>query len=600
MMTHYAVLDVPVDSDSDTIRKAYRAALKRYHPDLHEGDPAAEVHSKRIIDAYNVLKDADKRAIYDEELTRRAQQKRRLFLITVLISAGIACGGSFAALWLAQTPPKTVTAALPSPEPADRSDSNAAKTARDARPDAPSVDSPRPPAQSVVASAPEPIATPSRSSNTASERPASLAQHPRHTAQAAPEWVVKGGEAHSSAMAPPPAVEAKELSPANPEPVRFIPAEPASVPEKIASAEPASLAPAPSLEPGLPPSVIAALEPPAPPAAGFGAAPSASPLPAPRQEVAWADIETSRDVEAIWKFIEEAPSAYHAALAARRLESLIETTDDVVGLESLRATADAAIAEQIQRRLDILTGPKDIVTGTITEQPADTVSAQAEPAPDDTAASPAPAQDPSADPAMAPQPKEAEKHIKNGLAALKAGNLDKALAAFDTAIRLDAFSARAFLHRAAAWESKGALDQALADYNAALELDSANVAALQGRGLLWGRRGDFEQALFDTERAVRANFGNAKAYRDRGMIWLEMGRYNRAIADFSRAVSIDPDLASAYVGRGKAFLKKGDTITATVNFDKAARRDASAAKTYRELMKMQKDASIHQEARPPR
>jgi len=596
MMTHYDILEVPVGADSETIRKAYRAALKRYHPDLHEGNPAAEVQSKRIIDAYNVLKDPDQRAAYDEQLTSRAQQKRRLFLITVLISAGIACGGSFAALWLAQTPPKTVTASLPSPEPADRSDSHASKTASDAKPDAPLVDSPRPPERSIAASAPQPIATPSRSSNTAPEPPASSSK----VATAAPEWVVKGGEAHSSAAAPPPLAGAKELSPPHPEPVRFIPVEPARVPEKIAPAKPASLAPAPSLEPGLPPSVVAALEPRTPPAPELGTAPSPAPLPVPRQEVAWADIEKSRDIEAIWKFIEEAPSAYHAALAERRLEGLIETTDDVVGLEALRAAADDAIARQIQRRLDILTGPKDTATGTITAPPAETVSAQAEPAPDDTAALPAPAQDVPADPVTAAQPREAEKHIKSGLAALKSGNSDKALAAFDTAIRLDASNARAYLHRAAAWESKGALDQAFADYNAALERDSANAAALQGRGLLWGRRGDFDQALFDVERAVRIDFGNAKAHRDRGTIWLEMGRYNRAIADFSRAVTLDPDLASAYVGRGKAFLKKGDTITASVNFDKASRRDAAAAKTYRELMKMQKDASVQQDARPPR
>jgi curved DNA-binding protein CbpA len=77
MMTHYDILEVPAVADSEAIRKAYRAALKKYHPDLHEGDPAAELYSKRIIDAYNALKDPDQRAVYDEQLARRAQDHRR-------------------------------------------------------------------------------------------------------------------------------------------------------------------------------------------------------------------------------------------------------------------------------------------------------------------------------------------------------------------------------------------------------------------------------------------------------------------------------------------------------------------------------------------
>lgn len=97
MKTHYDVLGVPFGADFETIRAAYRKALKAYHPDLHEGNAAAELISKKIIDAYAALKHPEQRAQYDEYVLRR-RQRHRLVLITAILSAGLACGGSLALL----------------------------------------------------------------------------------------------------------------------------------------------------------------------------------------------------------------------------------------------------------------------------------------------------------------------------------------------------------------------------------------------------------------------------------------------------------------------------------------------------------------------
>ena len=94
MKTHYDVLGVPFGADYETIKAAYRKALKVYHPDLHEGNANAERLSKQIIDAHAVLKDPDQRALYDEYILHRGQQRRRLFLITLMLTVGLACGGT--------------------------------------------------------------------------------------------------------------------------------------------------------------------------------------------------------------------------------------------------------------------------------------------------------------------------------------------------------------------------------------------------------------------------------------------------------------------------------------------------------------------------
>lgn len=61
----YTVLGVPRDADEDTIKKAFRKLAVQYHPDKNPGK-AAEAKFKEINQAYEVLSDKQKRALYDE------------------------------------------------------------------------------------------------------------------------------------------------------------------------------------------------------------------------------------------------------------------------------------------------------------------------------------------------------------------------------------------------------------------------------------------------------------------------------------------------------------------------------------------------------
>lgn len=63
---YYNVLGVKRDSSADDIKKAYRKLARKYHPDLHPNDGAAEAKFKDINEAYEVLGDADKRQKYDQ------------------------------------------------------------------------------------------------------------------------------------------------------------------------------------------------------------------------------------------------------------------------------------------------------------------------------------------------------------------------------------------------------------------------------------------------------------------------------------------------------------------------------------------------------
>jgi len=62
---YYATLGVAKDASAEEIKKAYRKLAMKYHPDRNPGDKKAEAKFKEVNEAYDVLKDAEKRAAYD-------------------------------------------------------------------------------------------------------------------------------------------------------------------------------------------------------------------------------------------------------------------------------------------------------------------------------------------------------------------------------------------------------------------------------------------------------------------------------------------------------------------------------------------------------
>jgi molecular chaperone DnaJ len=62
---YYELLGVSRDASEADIKKAYRKKAVQFHPDKHQGDKAMEEKFKEVSEAYEVLKDADKRAAYD-------------------------------------------------------------------------------------------------------------------------------------------------------------------------------------------------------------------------------------------------------------------------------------------------------------------------------------------------------------------------------------------------------------------------------------------------------------------------------------------------------------------------------------------------------
>jgi Flp pilus assembly protein TadD len=182
--------------------------------------------------------------------------------------------------------------------------------------------------------------------------------------------------------------------------------------------------------------------------------------------------------------------------------------------------------------------------------------------------------------------------MKDGNAALARGQYDKAIAAFDDAIRLEPGQAAAYGNRAFAHWSKGQAELAIRDYGEALARDPRNHGIRFNRAVAYNRIGDYEKARADLNEVIRAEPANVAALNSRcwshallgnlddaladcnealrlapkdvnaldsrGFVHLKSGRLQRAVSDYDAALRIDPKLATSLYGRGIARIGRGD------------------------------------------
>ena len=150
------------------------------------------------------------------------------------------------------------------------------------------------------------------------------------------------------------------------------------------------------------------------------------------------------------------------------------------------------------------------------------------------------------------------------------GQVDRALALLNEAVRLEPLNAVPLIERAyIVAHYNGDLANAIMDFDKALALAPDNVEALLGRGDALGRTGDFARSLADLDRAIVLAPGDTRAHVMRGLANARRNDAQSAATDYDAALRLDPRNTDALVNRAALYSLAGQQDKAIADLDAA-------------------------------
>jgi Tfp pilus assembly protein PilF len=132
--------------------------------------------------------------------------------------------------------------------------------------------------------------------------------------------------------------------------------------------------------------------------------------------------------------------------------------------------------------------------------------------------------------------------------------------------------AKAYLTRAATWESDGYPANALADYDQAIATAPQMAEAYEARAYHWRLQNQPDRAIADASSMIELLPANdASGHMLRAELRLNTGDYRGAVADYSEALERDPKRWPAYGGRGVALAALNEEDQALPDLDRAVK-----------------------------
>lgn len=142
------------------------------------------------------------------------------------------------------------------------------------------------------------------------------------------------------------------------------------------------------------------------------------------------------------------------------------------------------------------------------------------------------------DEALKLNPQNAQAYRWRAVALVKTGDLDGGLRDLTEAIRFDPKSSVYFLMRAKIFAAQHNPPATLDDLNKVIELNPKDAEGYSLRATMYMRTGDNEKALAEANRAIQLDPNNVAAYSCRLNVYTRMKRYNDAEADLKTVAGL--------------------------------------------------------------
>lgn len=127
----------------------------------------------------------------------------------------------------------------------------------------------------------------------------------------------------------------------------------------------------------------------------------------------------------------------------------------------------------------------------------------------------------------------------------------------------------AYDHRGEAYMTLGLYEKAIADFNSAIRLDKTHVRSYKSKGLAYAKMGFLQDALESFHQAIAVNPRDAELYNNRGIVYADLGLHHHALDDFNKALMLNAADADIFYNRGVAFNDLGLHQQAFDDFNRA-------------------------------
>jgi tetratricopeptide (TPR) repeat protein len=101
-------------------------------------------------------------------------------------------------------------------------------------------------------------------------------------------------------------------------------------------------------------------------------------------------------------------------------------------------------------------------------------------------------------------------------------------------------------------------NRALREFDTAIKIDSSSSKAYFGRGRVYLKTGQYDEAIDDFKMVIELKPDYSKPYHNVGWLYYQEGKYEESIRYLNTAIELEPNNGWAYYTRGRSHYKKGD------------------------------------------